>query len=80
VRSGGAAECTGEARQDLGAVFEHYADDGDLIEYQKFIEEIVYREEEIDSNSSRLKFTQSQKSQVFPPQEKGLASSKVFQQ
>jgi hypothetical protein len=44
----------------------HYAGESELIEYPIFIEEIVYREAEIDSNSSRLKITQSQKAQFIP--------------
>ena len=47
-------------------MFEHYAGESELADYPRFIEEIVYREEEIDSNSSRLKTAQSQITPFLP--------------
>lgn len=39
-------------------VFGHYAEEEGIINYHNFIEQIAYREDEIESNSSRVKFPQ----------------------
>jgi hypothetical protein len=52
-------------------VFEHYSPDADSIDYREFVEQIVYREEEIESNASRLRMGNSQKSNI-------LAASKLM--
>ncbi len=46
-------------------MFAHYSPAADSIDYHDFVEQIVYREEEIDSNSSRLKMAFSQKSHIL---------------
>lgn len=77
MRSRSSTSCIQPLIQDLSTVFSHYAGESDCIEYQKFIDELVYREDEIDSNASRLKF--SQKSQLFS-EGRGLAASKTWQE
>jgi hypothetical protein len=74
MRSCSAAFSIASFIQSIEAIYQHYAGDDEKIDYHQFIEEIATREEEIDSNSSRLKF--SQKSQVFQEDNRSMAMSK----
>jgi len=41
--------------QKIDAIYEHYAEEDGKLYYRKFIEELLFREDEIESNASRLK-------------------------
>ena len=47
--------------QNQDSVFEHYAAEDGKLYYKDFIEQLLFREEEIESNASRLKTSSKHK-------------------
>ena len=50
--------CTLVSIQDMDAVFDRYSGPDGKIDYKNFIEELLFREDEIESNSSKVKTSQ----------------------
>lgn len=68
--------------QNIDRIFEHYAGEDGKLNYKSFIEELLFREDEIESNASRLK--QSNRNlqpniEVHEPEAKSLAQSKRYE-
>lgn len=50
--------CTLVSIQDMDTVFDRYSGPDGKIDYKHFIEELLFREDEIESNSSKIKTSQ----------------------